>query len=53
MVLGKVQRIDRDLFEKAIKLFYEIAGWNEEGKPKVGKLYELGLDYVASELYKS
>jgi aldehyde:ferredoxin oxidoreductase len=48
----KGQKIDRGLFEKAIKLFYEVAGWDEEGRPKTSKLYELGLDYVVSELYK-
>jgi aldehyde:ferredoxin oxidoreductase len=45
------QRIDRAEFERAIKLFYEIAGWDEEGRPKPAKLYELGLDYVVRELY--
>jgi len=45
------QRIDRDTFIKAIKLFYSIAGWDEEGRPKPSKLYELGLDYVVEELY--
>ena len=47
----KGQRIDRAEFERAIKLFYEIAGWDEEGRPKPAKLYELGLDYVVRELY--
>ncbi|ADG90400.1 aldehyde ferredoxin oxidoreductase family protein [Thermosphaera aggregans] len=48
----KGQRIDKAEFDKAVKLFYEIAGWDEEGKPTPGKLYELGLDYVVEELYK-
>ena len=47
------QKINREEFIKAIKLFYEIAGWDEEGKPRPGKLYELGLDYVVKEVYKS
>jgi aldehyde:ferredoxin oxidoreductase len=47
----KGQRIDRAEFERATKLFYEIAGWDEEGRPKPAKLYELGLDYVVRELY--
>ncbi|MEM1804273.1 MAG: aldehyde ferredoxin oxidoreductase C-terminal domain-containing protein, partial [Desulfurococcaceae archaeon] len=47
------QRIDRDEFEKALKLFYEIAGWDMDGKPTKAKLYELDLDWVADELYKS
>ncbi|MCC6011176.1 MAG: aldehyde ferredoxin oxidoreductase family protein [Desulfurococcaceae archaeon] len=45
------QRIDREMFTRAIKLFYKIAGWNDEGKPTIAKLYELGLDYVVRELY--
>jgi aldehyde:ferredoxin oxidoreductase len=49
----KGQRINREEFSKAIKLFYEIAGWDEEGKPRPAKLYELGLDYVVEEIYKS
>ncbi|WP_448577863.1 aldehyde ferredoxin oxidoreductase family protein [Thermosphaera sp.] len=49
----KGQKISREEFDRAVKLFYEIAGWDEEGKPTAGKLYELGLDYVVQELYKS
>lgn len=48
----KGQRIDKEEFDKAVKLFYEMAGWDEEGKPTPAKLYELGLDYVVEELYK-
>lgn len=48
----KGQRIKKEEFDKAVKLFYEIAGWDEEGRPTPGKLYELGLDYVVAELYK-
>ncbi|MEM1618905.1 MAG: aldehyde ferredoxin oxidoreductase family protein [Desulfurococcaceae archaeon] len=47
------QRIDREEFEKALKLFYEIAGWDMDGRPTKAKLYELDLDWVADELYKS
>jgi len=49
----KGQKISREEFVKAIKLFYEIAGWDEEGRPGQAKLYELGLDYVVKEIYKS
>ena len=45
-------RIDKEKFQEAIKLFYEMAGWDEEGKPTRAKLYELGLGWVLDELYK-
>jgi len=48
----KRQRIDKAEFDKAVKPFHEMAGWDEEGKPTPGKLYELGLDYGVEELYK-
>jgi len=48
----KGQRIDREEFLKAIKLFYEIAGWDSEGKPTKAKLHELELEWVINELYK-
>lgn len=35
--------IDKRAFESAVKLFYEMAGWDEEGVPKVYKLEELGI----------
>ena len=47
------QRVDRAKFEEAIKAFYEIAGWDPEGRPKPSKLYELDLGWVVDELYKS
>jgi len=46
------QRIDRERFREALRLFYEMAGWDPEGKPTKAKLYELDLEWVASELYK-
>jgi len=48
----KGQKINREEFLKAIKLFYEIAGWDSEGRPTKAKLYELDLEWVIDELYK-
>ncbi|MCC6052932.1 MAG: aldehyde ferredoxin oxidoreductase C-terminal domain-containing protein, partial [Desulfurococcaceae archaeon] len=45
------QRIARGEFTKALRLFYEIAGWDSEGRPTPAKLYELGLDYAVREIY--
>jgi aldehyde:ferredoxin oxidoreductase len=37
--------LDRDDFENAVRLYYAMAGWDEEtGQPGRGKLCELGLD---------
>ena len=35
--------INKDEFNKAISIYYEIMGWDDEGIPKNGKLYELNL----------
>jgi len=31
--------------------YYELSGWDTEGKPTREKLTELGLDFVTRELY--
>jgi len=49
----KGQKLDREKFYEAIRLFYEMAGWDHEGRPTKAKLYELGLGWVADEIYKS
>ncbi|MEM4488494.1 MAG: aldehyde ferredoxin oxidoreductase family protein [Desulfurococcaceae archaeon] len=46
------QKISREEFEKALRLFYEMAGWDAEGRPTKAKLYELDLDWVVDELHK-
>jgi len=46
------EKLDREGFQRAVKLFYEMAGWDSEGKPTKAKLYELGLGWVANEIYK-
>lgn len=40
------QRIDKEEFERAELLYYDMMGWNERGVPKESKLYELGLDWA-------
>ena len=46
------EKLGREGFQRAIKLFYEMAGWDCEGKPSKAKLYELGLGWVVDEMYK-
>ncbi|AEG13808.1 Aldehyde ferredoxin oxidoreductase [Desulfofundulus kuznetsovii DSM 6115] len=42
--------LDRDKFYKAVRLFYEMAGWEvDTGRPAKAKLYELGLDWLVEE----
>jgi aldehyde:ferredoxin oxidoreductase len=40
---------EKDL-RKAIKLYYEMMGWNEGGIPKLGTLHELDLDWTVKHL---
>jgi len=43
--------IDKKDFEKAIKLRYELMGWNPDtGIPTTAKLIELGLDWLIDEV---
>jgi len=43
--------IDKKDFEKAIKLRYELMGWNPDtGIPTTAKLIELGLDWLINEV---
>lgn len=41
--------IDRDSFRKAIDLYYQVCGWDSKGKPTVGKLVDLNLDWLLEE----
>jgi len=43
-------RVDREEFEKAMALYFEMAGWTPKGVPTRGKLEALGLGWVAEEL---
>ena len=48
----KGEKLDRERFYEAVRLFYEVAGWDSEGRPTKVKLYELGLGWVVDEVYK-
>jgi len=39
----KGEAINREEFERALKLYYQMAGWDEQGVPTRAKLAELGL----------
>ena len=40
--------LDRNEFETALDIYYDIMGWNREtGVPSAGKLVELGLGWVS------
>jgi len=38
--------LDRDAFNNAVGIYYQMAGWDVEGKPLPGKLYELDIGWV-------
>ena len=42
----KGKRIDRDAFHGLVKLYYELSGWDPQGRPTHGKLVELGLYWL-------
>lgn len=42
----KGRAIDPEAFQNAIELYYEMSGWDTNGKPLKGKLIELGLEWV-------
>lgn len=42
--------IDREQFEKALKLYYGMQGWNNEGRPTMAKLEELAIGWVEDKL---
>jgi len=43
--------INKEDFQKAIKLRYELMGWNQDtGIPTPAKLIELGLDWLIDEV---
>lgn len=39
-------KIDEEEFRRALNLFYEMAGWDNEGRPKKAKLHELGIEWA-------
>ncbi|MFZ5943131.1 MAG: aldehyde ferredoxin oxidoreductase family protein [Bacillota bacterium] len=45
-------KLDKENFYKDLDLLYEMLGWDvKTGNPSKGKLYELGLDWIADEVY--
>lgn len=47
--LDKRCSLDKEAFEKMVKCYYEMAGWDREtGTPTEAKLYELGLDWLVN-----
>jgi aldehyde:ferredoxin oxidoreductase len=42
--------IDRQAFDAALRLYYGMMGWDEEGRPTQGKLEELGVGWVWENL---
>jgi aldehyde:ferredoxin oxidoreductase len=45
----KGKGLDRYEFKRAVQLYYEMAGWDEQGVPTPGKLAELGLMWLLQE----
>ncbi len=48
MPSGPLQGVgfDPDSFRGWVELYYEMSGWDKEGRPTRGKLVELGLDWL-------
>jgi aldehyde:ferredoxin oxidoreductase len=47
----KGSKLDRQEFQKAVRLYYEMMGWDSQsGVPTEGKLFELGLPWANEEL---
>jgi aldehyde:ferredoxin oxidoreductase len=44
------QKIDRERFEEALTVYYDLRGWNKDGIPAKEKLEELGLEKAAKEI---
>jgi len=42
----KGRRMDANDVQQAIQLYYEMSGWDLEGRPRHGKLVELDLDWL-------
>ncbi|MFO8091425.1 MAG: aldehyde ferredoxin oxidoreductase family protein [Desulfatiglandaceae bacterium] len=45
----KGESIDPKAFAEAIRLYYEISGWDEKGRPTPGKLVDLNLGWLVDE----
>jgi aldehyde:ferredoxin oxidoreductase len=44
------KKIDEQEFRRAVELFYELSGWDQRGRPTLGKLVELNLEWLQSEM---
>jgi aldehyde:ferredoxin oxidoreductase len=44
-------QMDRQEFDESIDLYYEMMNWDEEGKPRKGKLIELDIAWAIDEIY--
>ncbi len=44
-------KIDKQAFNEAIDLLYDMMGWDEEGIPRKSKLIELDVAWVINEIY--
>jgi aldehyde:ferredoxin oxidoreductase len=44
--------IDRDEFDNALRLYYQMVGWSDEGVPTPAKLAELELTWAATPTVK-
>lgn len=42
----KGKKIDAVEFRKAIDLYYELSGWDNAGRPTIGKLVDLDLEWL-------
>ena len=42
----KGKRIDPDVFRDLVQLYYDMSGWDAQGRPTRGKLVELGLYWL-------
>lgn len=45
----KGESIDPEAFAEAVRLYYEVSGWDKNGKPTRGKLVELNLEWLLDE----
>ena len=43
-------KLEKELFEQALKQYYELHGWNEEGIPTPETLESLNLKFAGEEL---
>jgi len=46
-------RMEREKFEKALDEYYRLRGWDENGRPTIDKLNELGIETELIEAYRS